>query len=82
MGSDGESTSECTRLIPLADIDLRDERFRITTRRDCDDLNASIVRLGLQAEPLVLPGAAGLIIVSGFRRIAACRTGSKKRSPI
>ena len=73
MASDGELTEECARLIPLADIDPRDERFRITTRRDSDDLHLSIGRLGLQAEPLVLPGASGFVIVSGFRRIAACR---------
>ena len=73
MASDGELTEECIRLIPLADIDPRDERFRITTRRDSDDLHLSIGRLGLLAAPLVLPGAAGFIIVSGFRRIAACR---------
>jgi hypothetical protein len=73
MASDGELTEECARLIPLADIDPRDERFRITTRRDRDDLHLSIGRLGLRAAPLVLPGAAGFIIVSGFRRIDACQ---------
>lgn len=73
MASDEGSTEECARLIPLADIDPRDERFRITTRRDSDDLILSIGRIGLQAEPLVLPGASGFVIVSGFRRIAACR---------
>ena len=73
MASDGELTEECARLIPLADIDPGDERFRITTRRDSDDLHLSIGRLGLRAAPLVLPGAAGFIIVSGFRRIAACQ---------
>jgi len=73
MAFDGGLTEECARLIPLADIDPRDERFRITTRRDSDDLHISIGRLGLQAEPLVLPGASGFVIVSGFRRIAACR---------
>ena len=49
MASDGELTEECARLIPLADIDPRDERFRITTRRDSDDLHLSIGRLGLLA---------------------------------
>jgi hypothetical protein len=73
MASDGEVTEECARLIPLAHIDPRDERFRITTRRDSDDLHRSIGRLGLRAAPLLRPGAAGFIIVSGFRRIAACR---------
>jgi len=73
MASDGELTEECARLIPLADIDPQDERFRITTRRDSDALHLSIGRLGLLDEPLVLSGASGFIIVSGFRRIAACR---------
>lgn len=73
MGSEDESTAAFTRLISLADIDRQDERFRITTRRDCDDLHPSILRLGLQTAPLVFPGSAGFIIVSGFRRIAACR---------
>lgn len=73
MASDGESTEACGRLIPLADIDARDERFRITTRRANDDLHLSIGRLGLLVPPLMLPGAAGFIIVSGFRRTAACR---------
>ncbi len=73
MASDGELTEECARLIPLADINLGDERFRITTRRDGGDLHPSIRRFGLRAAPLVLPGSPGFIIVSGFRRIAACR---------
>jgi ParB family chromosome partitioning protein len=73
MASDGELTEERAWLIPLADLDPRDERFRITTRRDSDDLHLSIGRLGLRAAPLVLPAAAGFIIVSGFRRIDACR---------
>jgi ParB family chromosome partitioning protein len=73
MASDGALTEEYTRLIPLADIDPRDERFRITTRRDSADLHLSIGRLGLRAAPLVLPGAAGFMIVSGFRRIDACQ---------
>jgi ParB family chromosome partitioning protein len=74
MASDGELTEECARLIPLADINLGDERFRVTTRRDSGDLHLSISRFGLRAAPLVLPGSPGFIIVSGFRRIAACRS--------
>jgi hypothetical protein len=73
MASDGELTEECARRIPLADIDPRDECFRITTRRDSEDLHLSIGRLGLLVAPLVLPGASGFTIVSGFRRIAACQ---------
>jgi ParB family transcriptional regulator, chromosome partitioning protein len=73
MASDGELTEECARFILLADIDPRDERFRITTRRGSDDLHHSIGRLGLRVAPLLLSGTSGFIIVSGFRRIAACR---------
>jgi len=73
MASDGELTDECARFILLADIDPRDERFRITTRRGSDDLHHSIGRLGLRVAPLLLSGTSGFIIVSGFRRIAACR---------
>jgi hypothetical protein len=73
MASDGRLTEECSRLIPLADIDLEDERFRITTRRDDDDLRLSLQRLGLLAAPLVFPRDHGFTIVSGFRRVAAGR---------
>jgi hypothetical protein len=72
MASDGGLTENCTRLIPLADIDPGDDRFRITTRRS-DDLHLSVQRLGLLAAPLVLDGADGFIVVSGFRRVDACR---------
>jgi ParB family transcriptional regulator, chromosome partitioning protein len=73
MASDGDHTEVDQRIIPLAQIDSGDERFRITTRRDSADLQPSLQRLGLLAAPLVLPTENGFIIVSGFRRIAACR---------
>ena len=73
MASDGDHTEVDQRLIPLAQIDSGDERFRITTRRDSADLQPSLQRLGLLAAPLVLPTEYGFIIVSGFRRVAACR---------
>ncbi len=37
--------------IALAEIDRHDEGFRVTTRRDGDDLTASARRLGLQVPP-------------------------------
>jgi ParB/RepB/Spo0J family partition protein len=64
--------SEASMSIPLAEIDRGDERFRISTRRDSDDLIPSIRRFGLLTRPLVVPGDSGFIIVSGFRRIGAC----------
>jgi hypothetical protein len=59
--------------IALAEVDRHDEAFRITTRRDVDDLAASVARLGLQLPPLVRRGAGGWAVVSGFRRVEACR---------
>jgi ParB-like chromosome segregation protein Spo0J len=59
--------------IPLADIDPEDERFRITTRRGSDDLQPSIRRFGLQRAALIAQADDGYIIVSGFRRVDACR---------
>lgn len=73
MASDGGLAEAYTRLIPLADIDPGDERFRITTRRDSDTLHLSLQRIGLLAAPLVLPRGPGFILVSGFRRVDGCR---------
>ena len=74
MDSDGGQTPECLQLIALGDIDPEDERFRITTRYASDDLQSSIDRLGLLSAPLVLRQSSGFMLVSGFRRVAACRS--------
>lgn len=74
MASDREwRDAEDSRPVALADIDLEDERFRITTRRDSDDLLPSIRRFGLRRAPLVACTPAGFLMVSGFRRVHACR---------
>ena len=73
MDSDSDPFRESLETIPLADIDSGDERFRITTLNDLDDLCASISKLGLLNPPRVLPGVSGFLIVNGFRRVAACR---------
>lgn len=74
MASDGGPTWEPLQLIPLSDIDPEDDRFRISTRRDSDDLQSSINRLGLLSAPQVLHQPSGFSLVSGFRRVAACRS--------
>ena len=58
--------------IPLSRIDLQDDTFRITTRTDVSDLLGSIQYDGLIAPPLLIKTSSAFIIVSGFRRIAAC----------
>jgi hypothetical protein len=73
MASDSDAFRESLETIPLADIESSDERFRITTRDDLNDLCTSIPRLGLLNPPRVLPGPSGFLVVSGFRRVAACR---------
>lgn len=49
------------------------EYFRITTRTDCDDLCDSVRQIGLINLPILLSSDTDFIIISGFRRIEACR---------
>ena len=58
--------------IPLSRIDRQDDTFRITTRPDVSDLLRSIQYDGLITPPLLIEKSSGFMIVSGFRRIAAC----------
>lgn len=59
--------------VALDDINPEDHTFRITTRRDKPSLLNSIPQVGLLQPPAVWRNAAGLVVVSGFRRIRACR---------
>jgi len=59
--------------ITLTQIDLQNDDFRITTREDVDDLVKSIPHAGLITPPLLIKQNSGFIIVSGFRRVAACQ---------
>ena len=57
----------------LADVDSADTTFRITTRKELDNLVLSIKKLGLMHVPVLKYNPPGYNIVCGFRRIAACR---------
>jgi len=59
--------------VPLSRIDTTDDTYRITTRTDGDDLLVSIRNEGLLNPPFVIEKAPWFIIVSGFRRLAACK---------
>lgn len=59
--------------VPSSRIDPTDDRFRITTRTDVDDLLPSIGHEGVLNPPLVIEKTNGFRIVSGFRRITACK---------
>jgi ParB/RepB/Spo0J family partition protein len=68
------------RSVPLDRIDAADLRFRITTTIDKDDLSASIQGMGLLHPPILADQGSIYKIVSGYRRIDACRR--LKRDPI
>ena len=59
--------------IPLNRIDTTDDTYRITTRTNVDELLASIRHDGVLTPPFVIEKAAQFTIVSGFRRITACK---------
>ena len=59
--------------VPLDRINTTDDTFRITTRTDVDDLLVSIRHEGVLNPPFVVKKDAGFTIVSGFRRITACK---------
>jgi ParB family chromosome partitioning protein len=59
--------------IALSRINLQDDTFRITTRTDVNGLLESIQDDGLITPPLLIKKNSTFIVVSGFRRIAACR---------
>lgn len=59
--------------VPLKRINAQDDTFRITTRKDVNDLITSIAQEGLIAPPLLVMKSSAYSIISGFRRISACR---------
>jgi len=59
--------------VRLSRINTSDPTYRITTRTRTDDLVASIDSLGLISPPVLFGAPAEWVVVSGFRRIAACR---------
>lgn len=63
--------SMCT--LSLSAIDSADDTYRITTREDIEPLGDAIRAVGLINPPLLRGGQGRYSIVSGFRRVAACR---------
>lgn len=59
--------------VAIADIDIDDAAFRITTETDSRALKESIRRVGLITPPLLLENRGGFRVIAGFRRIQACR---------
>ncbi len=58
--------------IRVADIDISDTRFRISTgEKDLSSIGASIAEIGLVSPPILWPHNSGFVIVSGFNRVGA-----------
>lgn len=59
--------------IRLSRINLRDERFRISYFIDVEPMAQSIRKIGLWNPPLVLDRDNRFILISGWKRVLACR---------
>jgi ParB family chromosome partitioning protein len=83
MGSDRISRvpGAHTETVSLTQIDTKDVTYRITTRRQLEDLRVAIQSLGLLHAPVLIENSSGYSIVCGFRRIAACRQLGWKSIP-
>jgi ParB family transcriptional regulator, chromosome partitioning protein len=58
--------------LPLREIDIEDQTFRVSDRTDTTDLERSIAMVGLINPPWVMGIINGWRVISGFRRIKAC----------
>ena len=67
--------------IRLEDIDLSDTFFRITTPQDKPPIAESVSRLGLICPVAVKQTHDQFVVVSGFRRVDACRQNNRSRIP-
>ncbi len=61
------------RAVSVSQIDPNDTTYRITGSKPVDDLVQSIRDVGLLRPPLLKADGQRHVIVSGFKRIAACR---------
>ncbi len=68
--------------LSLKEIDLKDERFRISYFFSLDKLAASIKEVGLLNPPLVTQREGRFILVSGWKRVMACLSLSFSPIPV
>lgn len=62
------------RSVPLSQIRDSDITYKISIGESDEQLVRSIETIGLMAPPVLQPFANSYIVISGFKRIAACRT--------
>jgi ParB family chromosome partitioning protein len=67
--------------IRLSRINLRDERFRISYFFDIETLARSIAATGLLNPPLLRAAGSRFVIVSGWKRVLACREAGVAEIP-
>lgn len=65
--------------LALDRVDGADGTYRITTEEEVESLARSIESAGLINPPLLAPRGRNWVVVSGFRRIAACRHLGRRR---
>lgn len=82
MGSERVRTSFFRLVVaPLEAVD-EDARFRISTGGDASGLAASVARVGLLVPPLAVAAGERFRLISGFRRLAACRALGWREIPL
>lgn len=59
--------------VSLREINLEEKKFCLSPLVEFESLKASIGRVGLLVPPLVKPGKEALILISGWRRVLACK---------
>ena len=69
------------RHVSLAAVDAADLTFRLAPPRNVEALAASIARLGLLCPPILAGTDEPWTVVSGFGRVAACRSLGWKKMP-
>ena len=69
------------RWIDSDKITVGDRRFQVTTETNVENLALSIRKVGLMHPLLLTARSEGYIIVSGFRRMAACQRLDWRRIP-
>ena len=65
--------SEKYQTVPLTQINLQNDTYRITTREDVDELLVSVQYDGLINPPMLIKNNSAYVIISGFRRVNACQ---------
>jgi ParB family chromosome partitioning protein len=67
--------------IRLSRLDLKDDRFRISYFFNTETMSRSIREAGLVNPPLVRPGGERFVLVSGWKRVMACRETGLREIP-